>query len=150
MFISRGGAGAFEMADFRIGKRYEVRGMSPESQAKTRQDLRLRTRQFAIRIINLVSKLPKSGPSKVIASQILRSSTSVGANYAEAYRSRSKADYVNKHQMCLQELEETLYWLDLITDLQLIKPSLLGPLKQEADELIAIFVAILKTARSSA
>ncbi|MCB9357382.1 MAG: four helix bundle protein [Calditrichaeota bacterium] len=124
--------------------------MNPEKADKTRQDLRLRTRQFALRVITLVASLPKSGTGRVISSQILRSGTSVGANYAEAFRSRSKADYINKHQLCLQELEETLYWLELLTDAGVVKPAKLGPLKQEADELIAIFVSIIKSSRSSA
>lgn len=122
--------------------------MNPEKSHKTRQDLRLRTRQFALRVIKLVTKTPKSGVGKVISQQILRSGTSVGANYAEAFRSRSRADYINKHQICLQELEETLYWLDLLTDSGVFEQDLLALLKAETNELISIFIAIIKTAKS--
>lgn len=122
--------------------------MKTEKQTLRRQDLRLRTRQFALRIIKLVASLPKTGPGKIIGSQILRSGTSVGANYAEAFRSRSKPDYISKHGVCLQELEETAYWLDLLTDAEIVKPARLSPLKQETSELIAIFVSIIKSTKS--
>jgi len=112
------------------------------------KDLQIRTRSYALRIIRLFDELPKSNPAKTIGSQILRSGTSVGANYAESCRARSDADFVNKHEICLQELEETLYWLDLILDAGIKEEQLLAPLRKETEELIAIFITIIKRTKS--
>ncbi len=80
----------------------------------TRQDLRKRTKDFALRIVKLYSALPKSSVAQVLGKQILRSGTSVGAQYREACRAKSNADFVNRIEGALQELDETLYWLELI------------------------------------
>jgi four helix bundle protein len=115
-----------------------------------KHDLRKRTKAFALRVIKLYTALPAKNPARVLGNQLLRSGTSVGANYAEAVRARSDADFINKHHACLQELEETLYWLDLLTDGEFIKPSRIQPLKDEVNELIAIFVTIInRTKRRS-
>lgn len=113
------------------------------------KDLQIRTRSYALRIIRLFDSLPKTNPAKTIGTQLLRSGTSVGANYAESCRSRSKADFVNKHEICLQELEESLYWIDLLVDAGIKKPNLLDPLRKETEELIAIFITIVKRAKSN-
>ena len=81
-----------------------------------RQDLRHRTKSFALRIIKLYTSLPKSAEAQVIGRQVLRSGTSVGAHYHEACRAKSDADFISKLEGGLQELEETVYWLDLITE----------------------------------
>jgi len=78
---------------------------------------------------------------------LLRSSTSVGANYREAYRGRSKAEFIAKCGDSLRELEETAYWLELLIDGKIVPPKLLASLRQECDELIAIFVTILKRSK---
>jgi four helix bundle protein len=96
---------------------------------KEGKDLKNRTRGYALRIINLYSALPGRNPAKVIANQLLRSGTSVGANYSEAVHARSDADFINKHEICLQELEETMYWLDLLTDANIVKVERIEPLK---------------------
>ena len=79
-------------------------------------DLRDRTKRFALQIIKMFTALPKTAEAQVIGKQVLRSGTSVGANYREAYRSRSKAEFTAKIGECLKELEETSYWLELLVD----------------------------------
>ena len=79
-------------------------------------DLRERTKVFALRIVNLVTALPSSMPAQVLGRQVLRSGTSVGANYREAYRGRSKAEFIAKCGDSLRELEETAYWFELLTE----------------------------------
>ena len=108
------------------------------------QDLRERTKQFALRIIRLYGALPGHVEAQVIGKQLLRSGTSVGANYREAYRARSDAEYIAKLGLCLQELEETMYWLDLLIEAELITPTQLAPLKDETNQLIAIFITTIK------
>jgi four helix bundle protein len=117
--------------------------MKPE-----RQDLRLRTRKFALRIIRLYSALPTSIEAQVMGKQILRSGTSVGAHYREAFRAKSNPDLINKLQGALQELEETTYWLELLEEGNIVAAAQLGPLRQEADELTAIFVTVVKKLKS--
>jgi four helix bundle protein len=79
-----------------------------------RQDLRARTREYALRIIRLYESLPKSGAVHVISHQLLRSGTSVGAHYSESCRAKSKADFISKIEGSLQELEEGIYWMELL------------------------------------
>ncbi len=112
------------------------------------QDLRERTKQFALRIIRLYGALPGQVEAQVIGKQLLRSGTSVGANYREAYRARSDAEYIAKLGLCLQELEETMYWLDLLIEAELITPTQLAPLKDETNQLIAIFITTIKNKKS--
>ncbi|GAB4555773.1 MAG: four helix bundle protein [Pleurocapsa sp.] len=109
------------------------------------QDLRNRTKEFALRIIRLYSSLPSSSTvAQVIGKQILRSGTSVGAHYREAYRSRSDAEFISKIQGGLQELEETVYWLELLIESELVSETRLKNLLQECSELTAIFIASVK------
>lgn len=110
-------------------------------------DLRVRTKKFALRIIKLYQQLPKSGEAQVVGKQVLRSGTSVGAQYREACRAKSPADFISKMEGSLQELDETAYWLELLIEGDIIKPEKLGDLPKETDELIAIFVASVKTAK---
>ncbi len=112
-------------------------------------DLRERTKKYALRIINLVNSLPTNRVGRVIAEQVVRSGTSVGAQYREAFRAKSKPDYISKITGSLGELEETQYWLELVIEAKLIKNERLGPLLQETNELIAILTTIvLKLKRS--
>ena len=111
-------------------------------------DLKQRTKSFALRIIKLFSSLPKTAEAQVIGKQILRSGTSVGAQYREASRSRSNSEFISKMQSSLQELDETAYWLELLVDGEMVKAEKLAGLQKETDELIAIFVSSVKTARS--
>lgn len=112
-----------------------------------RQDLRKRTKAFALRIIRLYASLPNSGAAQVLGKQLLRSGTSVGAHYHEACRARSAAEFVSKLEGGLQELEETSYWLELLSDSHILPPPRLAPLRQEAQELTAILTSSAKTAK---
>ncbi len=106
-------------------------------------DLRDRTRNYALRIIRLYSALPKARVAQVIGSQLLRSGTSVGANYREAIRARSRTEYGSKLQIGLMELEETSYWLELLEAATIFPASKLGALKAESSELAAILVTLI-------
>ena len=110
-------------------------------------DLRTRTKAYALRIIKLYQILAKSGEAQVIGQQVLRSGTSVGAQYREACRAKSPADFINKMEGSLQELDETAYWLELLIDGKILSTDKLIDLQKETDELIAIFVASVKTAK---
>jgi four helix bundle protein len=110
-------------------------------------DLRSRTRDFALRIVRMFASLPKTTVALVLGKQVLRSGTSVGANYSEAYRGRSKAEFIAKCGDSLRELEETSYWLELLVEGNVMPAQKLSALRQECDELTAIFVTIVKRAR---
>lgn len=112
------------------------------------EDLLCRTKQFALRIIKAAASLPKSPSGFVFATQLLKSGTSPGANYREAHRARSRAEFVAKVGDCLKEQEETLYWLELLIDSDIVPAPRLQPLIQECNELIAIFITIHKKART--
>jgi four helix bundle protein len=112
------------------------------------QDLKIRTREFALRIIRLYTSIPKTTEAQVIGKQVLRSGTSVGAHYREACRAKSNADFINKIEGGLQELDETLYWLELLTQTKIMPTEKLQPLLKEADELIAIFVTMVKKVKA--
>src|SRR5260221_3348067 len=88
-------------------------------------DLAMRTKSFALQIIRLFSALPKTTEAQVLGKQLLRSGTSVGANYREAYRGRSKAEFISKCRDSLRELEETAYWLELLVDVNIATPETL-------------------------
>ena len=112
-------------------------------------DLKNRTKAFALRIIRLYQALPKSGEAQVIGKQILRSGTSVGAQYREACRAKSPADFINKMEGSLQELDETGYWLELLAESNLMPVEKLTDLQKETNELTAIFVASVKTTKKN-
>jgi four helix bundle protein len=114
-----------------------------------KRDLRARTKAFALRVIRLYSALPKTAQAQVIGRQALRSGTSVGAHYREATRARSSAEFVSKIGCGLQELEETVYWLELLTDAKIVESNKLRELFREADELTSILVASAKTAKKT-
>src|SRR5437016_8810612 len=115
---------------------------------KKHRDLRLRTKEFALRVIRLYSYLAKgNGAALILARQVLRSGTSVGAHYREATRARSPAEFVSKMEVGLQELEETVYWLELLAEAAIVKPARLLDLRKEAEELTAIFAASVNTAK---
>ncbi len=103
-----------------------------------------RTKSFAIRIIKLSINLPGSVEGKVVRNQITKSGTSIGANYREANRSRSKADFKNKIKICESETNETCYWLEIIRDLRWTESDLPDSALNEANELLAIFTSINK------
>ncbi len=111
------------------------------------QDLKQRTKVFALRIIRVYSSLPKTTEAQVIGKQLLRSGTFVGAHYREGTRARSTAEFVSKIGGGHQELEESMYWMELLTESELIKPERLDNLIREADELSAIFTTCIKNAK---
>lgn len=104
--------------------------------------LESRTRQFAISIIKLSALLPNTIEGRVIKNQITKSGTSIGANYREANRSRSKSDFKNKIKISESEASETEYWLEIIDDLNWIEDNVLNAITKEAKELLAIFTSI--------
>ena len=110
--------------------------------------MKVRTKQFALRIIRLYTSLPKTTEAQVIGKQVLRSGTSVGAQYREAQRAKSDADFINKVEGSLQELDETGYWLELLKDSGIFPAEKLESLLKETDELTAIFVTIVKKVKS--
>lgn len=110
---------------------------------ETPPDLRTRTSDFALRIVKLYSSLPKTTEAQVLGKQVLRSGTSVGANYREGNRAKSDADIVNKFESVLQELDETDYWLDLLVRSGILPASKAETLIKETNELLAIFTTIV-------
>jgi four helix bundle protein len=115
----------------------------------TEEELKTRTKKFALRVIKLVNSLPKNLASKVIGGQLLCSGTSVGANYRAVCRARSQADFISKLGIVIEECDESCYWMELIVESELMSESRMKDILQEANELTAIFVASLKTAKKS-
>jgi four helix bundle protein len=107
------------------------------------EELRERTKRFALRVVRLYGSLPKTTEAQVIGKQVLRSGTSVGAHYREAQRAKSDADFVSKIEGGLQELDETAYWLELLAEAEIVPADKLKPLIDETSELIAILVTIV-------
>ena len=108
-----------------------------------------RTQSFALRVIRLVEALPKDQiTAQVIGKQLLRSGTSVGANYRAACRAKSTAELITKLNITLEEADESLYWMELIVEAELIAPNKLDSLMQESNEIVAMLVASLKTLRA--
>jgi four helix bundle protein len=112
-----------------------------------REEMEERTKKFALRIIRLYGKLPRTDVGRVIGRQLLRSGTSVGANYREASRASTKKHFTSTMTIALREADETLYWLDLLTESETVKPELLGDLIDECRQLVAVLSASVKTAR---
>ena len=112
-----------------------------------RRDLRGRTMQYAKRIVRMFSALPQNTLAQTLGKQVLRSGTSVGANYREADSGRFKAEFIAKMGDCLKELSETEYWLELMAAEEILSSDRLAPLIQETRELIAIFTTIIKKSR---
>ncbi len=112
-------------------------------------DLKVRTKAFALRVIKVVDALPNTKAAHVIGNQLLRSGTSVGANYRSACRARSTADFVSKMGIVEEEADESAYWMELLIDSELMSHPQLDDLIKEANELVAISVASIKTARKN-
>ncbi|MGH9509771.1 MAG: four helix bundle protein [Terriglobales bacterium] len=110
--------------------------------------LKLRTKRFALRIIKVCRSLPRSAEAKVIGNQLLRSGTSIGANYWAACRARSRAEFAAKIGIVVEETQETVFWLELLVEAGLFRRQRLQNLLTEANELLAIFAASQITARS--
>jgi four helix bundle protein len=110
-------------------------------------DLKRRTKALSLRIIRFYSALPDRVDAQVLGKQLLRSGTSVGANYREACRARSLAEFISKMEIGLQELEESTYWLELFVEAEIVSARRLSDLQGEVNELTRIFVASIKTAK---
>ncbi|MEP6602667.1 MAG: four helix bundle protein [Spartobacteria bacterium] len=109
-------------------------------------ELKQRTKKFALRILDLADSLPQNRSGNVIAGQIVRSGTSVAANYRALCRAKSRADFINKTSIVEEEADESCFWLELLIERQLLSAKRVQPLLKEANELTAIFVASRKTA----
>ena len=115
----------------------------------TKEELKIRTKHFALNILKLVETLPQTKAGNAIGNQIIRSGTSVAANYRTVCKARSTADFVSKITVVEEECDETLFWLELISESNMIEKNYLEPLLIEANELTAIFTASGKTARNN-
>jgi four helix bundle protein len=124
--------------------------MKDESKNQKPKDLQIRTKELALRVIRMYSALPKSTEAQVLGRQVLRSGTSVGANYREANRARSKPEFIAKIGDCLKELDETAYWLELPAESSMIPDAKLADLRDECDQLLAIFTTISKKTKANA
>jgi four helix bundle protein len=111
-------------------------------------DLKMRSKKFALSIIHLYSCLPRSSEAQILGKQLLRAGTSVGSHYREGVRARSDAEFISKLEGALQELEESIYWMELIEESSTINQEVITPLIQEADELIAIFITCVKNVKA--
>jgi four helix bundle protein len=116
---------------------------------KAKIDLRERTKDFALSVVRMFSALPKTTEAQILGRQVLRSGTSIGANYREAYRGRSRPEFIAKCGDCLREIEETAYWLELLVRADVVPSHKLAALRQECDELTAIFVTIIKHSKAA-
>lgn len=117
------------------------------NKASSKQDLRARTLEYSLRVIKLYEALPKTGAIHVITHQLLRSATSVGAHYRESCRAKSNADFINKIEGALQELEESGYWLEILIAAGYVPENKLKSLCNETRELISMFVTIVKNVK---
>jgi len=111
------------------------------------EEMKARTRAFALRIVRLAESLPNTPTANVIRNQMLRCGLSVGANYRAACRARSKADFIAKLGIVEEECDETMYWLELLIDASIVRRDRVAALFKEADEILSITVSSLKTAR---
>lgn len=113
------------------------------------KDLKDRTKQFSVDIVKMVSSLNQNVTAQILGKQILRSGTSVGANYRAALRGKSKKDFINKLAIVIEEADETQYWLELLVASDLIQREIAAKLWKEADELISIMTATSKTTKNN-
>jgi len=116
---------------------------------KERETLERRSKQFALRIMRMTRSLPNNPEAWVISKQILRSGTSVAANYRATARARSRADFVSKMGIVVEEADETLFWLEMLSEAELLPTHRLDPLMGEAKEMLAIFASSYRTARAA-
>ncbi len=114
----------------------------------TQEELKIRTKKFAIRVINLVNALPNTTVSRAIGNQLIRSGTSVGANYRAVCRARSTKEFISKLGIVIEESDESSFWMELIIEAGVLPKQKVQSLLQESDELTAIFVSSVKTAKS--
>ena len=129
------------IADLQEARKSKLCFMNPE-------EFKKRTKAFALRVINLADSLPFAGSTGVMTRQLLRSGTSVGANYRAACRAKSRADFISKMGNVEEECDESLYWMELLVESGKVKAKLLASLMQEANEILAMVVSSTNTART--
>ena len=115
----------------------------------TKEELKNRTKQFALRVINLTNALPNTELGRIVKNQLLRCGTSVASNYRAVCRSRSMLDFISKLSVVEEEADESAFWLEIIIKCRLIKKELVEPLLKEANEIVAIMVSAKKTSRNN-
>ncbi len=113
----------------------------------TSDEFKKRTKAFALRVIHLVDSLPKSRTAGIIGAQLLRAGTSVGANYRAACRARSTADFIAKRGIVEEECDESTYWMELLIEAGIMKKSSISNLLDEANEILSMVIASIKTSR---
>lgn len=116
----------------------------------TREEMKKRTKEYANRVVKLCSALPNNWVAQTLGKQLLRSGASVGANYRAVCRAKSTLDFINKLRIVEEECDESLFWMELLVDNQIVKSSRLMGLMKEAEEILSIVVSSSKTARTSA
>jgi four helix bundle protein len=113
-----------------------------------KQDFQKRTMEFGLRVVHLVETLPKTQTAQVLGRQLLRSGTSVGANYRSAVRGKSRADFIAKMEIVEEECDEAIYWMEMLIEAGLVRRESLRDLVDEANQIVAITVSSIKTARA--
>jgi four helix bundle protein len=129
------------------GLRIADRKKGVSALVQSQEEFKKRTQQFAVRVIRLVNSLPDKPTARVVGNQLLRSGTSVGANNRAACRARSPAEFIAKMGIVEEEADESVYWMELLIQTELVRPDLLNDLLQEANEITAMVVASITTAR---
>jgi len=122
--------------------------MNNGNKLKRSEQLKKRTKEFALRVIRLFKAIPRGEEARIIGRQVLRSGTSIGANYRAACRARTSKEFVAKIRIVVEEADETVYWLELLVEAAIIVKGRLESLYKEANELLAIFAASQRTAES--
>src|SRR5438874_10140312 len=115
----------------------------------TREEMKARTKAYAVRIVKLVQSLPRNRECDVLGSQLLRSGTSVGANYRAVCRAKSTLDFINKLRIVEEECDESLFWMELLVENGIVKETRIRDLMQEGNEILSIVVAAAKTTRTT-
>jgi four helix bundle protein len=110
------------------------------------EKMKQRTKQFALRVVRMFKALPRSEESRIMGRQVLRSGTSIGANYRAACRARTVKEFVSKTRISVEEADETGYWLELLTEASIVRKARLDPLRAECNELLAILASSQHTA----
>ena len=113
----------------------------------TQEEMKARTKEFALRILKLVQSLPPNLVTNTIGKQLLRSGTSVGANYRASCRAKSTPDFINKLTIVEEEADESIYWMELLVEAQLVKENLLKNLMDEGNQILSIVVSAIKTSK---
>jgi four helix bundle protein len=121
----------------------------PEASPMTTEEMRARTKQFTLRVMKVVSALPDNTQGRIISHQLMKSGSSVGANYRAVCRARTRRDFINKLGVVIEEADESAFWLEVTGEGNVLDPRQLAPLLQEANEIVAILTAALKTARKN-